>query len=73
MKTKESILTRVIDEDTLKDSKDNSIRFSLASAQELNEEGGDEAKQFIEQLYPPGSTILIDEDDLQMHGSYGRS
>ena len=68
----ESTLTMVIDGDTLKDAEGNSIRFSLASAPELNEEGGPEAKQLIEKLCPVGSTILIDEDDLQMQGSYGR-
>ena len=68
----ESTLARIIDGDTVKDADDNSIRFSLASAPELSESGGPEAKRFIEELCPVGSTILVDEDDLQTQGSYGR-
>jgi micrococcal nuclease len=51
---------------------DEWIRFSLASAPALSEPGGDEAKEFIEELCPIGSKIIIDEDDEQMNGSYGR-
>ena len=63
-------ISRVIDGDTIKDSDDKSIRFSLASAPELSEPGGIEAKEYIESICPVGSSILIDEDDLQQSGSY---
>ena len=69
----ESTLTRVIDGDTIKDSEDQSIRFSLVSAPELNEPGGKDSKAFLEALCPIGSKIFIDEDDGQMQGSYGRT
>ncbi len=68
----ESTITRIIDGDTIKDSDDRSIRFSLASAPELSEQGGIEAKKFIESICPVGSSILVDENDLQLKGSYDR-
>ncbi len=68
----ESNITRVIDGDTIKDHQDQSIMFSLASAPELSEPGGQEAKEFIEELCPVGSRIVIDGDDKQTGGSYGR-
>ena len=66
-------ISRVIDGDTIKDSDDKSIRFSLASAPELSEPGGIDAKEYIESVCPVGSPILIDEDDLQQSGSYDKT
>ena len=66
-------ISKVIDGDTIKDSDDKSIRFSLASAPELSEPGGIEAKEYTESVCPVGSSILIDEDDLQLSGSYDRT
>ena len=64
-------VTQIIDGDTIKvDSQ--SIRFALASAPELNESGGTDARKFIETLCPVGSIVLVDEDDEQTQGSYGR-
>ena len=61
----------VIDGDTIKvDGK--SIRFALSSAPELYEFGGEEAKELIQSTCPVGSTALVDEDDGQTQGSYGR-
>jgi len=68
----ESTLTRVIDGDTIKDSENNSIRFSLVAAPELSESGGQDSKAFLEALCPINSKIIIDEDDGQLQGSYGR-
>ena len=45
----------------------------MASAPELSENGGMEAKNFIESLCPVCSTALVDEDDGQTGGSYGRT
>ncbi len=64
-------VTSVIDGDTIKVD-GQSIRFALSSAPELNEFDGDTAKAFIENLCPVGSIALVDEDDLQTKGSYGR-
>jgi len=69
----ESKLTRVIDGDTIKDSEDNSIRFSLVAAPELSETGGQDSKAFLEAICPINSKIIIDEDDGQLQGSYGRT
>lgn len=64
-------VTQVIDGDTIKVD-GQSIRFALASAPELNEHKGPEARQFIETLCPVDSLVLVDEDDGQTQGSYGR-
>ena len=64
-------VTSVIDGDTIKiDGK--SIRFAMASAPELDEPGGNEARIFIEAICSVGSIAGVDEDDLQTQGSYGR-
>lgn len=67
----EGNLTRVIDGDTVVVG-NQSIRFALASAPELRDPGGQAAKVFIEDRCPVGSTVLVDEDDKQTRGSYGR-
>ena len=64
-------VTQVVDGDTIKVD-GQSIRFALSSAPELNEFGGDTAREFIEEICPVGSTVLVDEDDGQTQGSYGR-
>jgi len=64
-------MTQVIDGDTLKID-GQSIRFALSSAPELDESGGIKSKEFIENICPVGSTVLVDEDDGQTQGSYGR-
>jgi micrococcal nuclease len=69
----ETTLLRVIDGDTVKDSNDQSIRFSLVSAPELDEKGGDDSKVFLEAICPVGSKITVDEDDGQLQGSYDRT
>jgi len=64
-------VTNIIDGDTIHVD-GNSIRFSLASTPELNEFGGFDAKHFVEKICPVGSQALVDEDDGQTKGSYGR-
>ena len=65
------IVSKVIDGDTIKVD-EQSIRFALASAPELSESKGMDAKDFINELCPVGSTVTIDEDDGQTQGSYDR-
>ena len=68
---KSQIVTQIVDGDTIKvDGK--SIRFALASAPELSEAGGIDARKFIEILCPVGSPVIIDEDSGQPEGSFGR-
>jgi len=64
-------VTQVIDGDTIRVD-GQSIRFTLASTPEFNEFGGPEARNFIEEVCPVGSPALVDEDDGQTEGSYGR-
>jgi micrococcal nuclease len=64
-------VTQVVDGDTIKVDSD-SIRFALVNTPEVGEYGYGQAKDFIGKICPPGSTVLVDEDDLQTQGSYGR-
>jgi len=65
-------VTKIIDGDTIKVD-GQSIRFALASAPELSGYGGGvESREFIEEICPVGSEVLVDEDDGQTQGSYGR-
>ena len=68
----ESVITEVIDGDTIKIQGGQKIRFALTSAPELSDVGGLEASQYIATICPPGSFVTIDEDDKQTGGSYGR-
>ncbi len=64
-------VTQVIDGDTIRVD-GQSIRFALASTPEPNEFGGIDAKNFVAQICPVGSEAIVDEDDRQTEGSYGR-
>jgi len=64
-------VTRVIDGDTV-EVNGQSIRFALSSTPEMNNDKGILAKAFVENLCPTGSQALVDEDDKQTQGSYGR-
>jgi endonuclease YncB( thermonuclease family) len=68
----ETTLLRIIDGDTMKGSDNKLIRFSLVSAPELDEKGGDDSKVFLEAICPIGSKITVDEDDGQLQGSYDK-
>jgi micrococcal nuclease len=65
------IVTRVVDGDTL-DVGDIRIRLALVNTPERGEPGYSEATAFTKSLCPVGSTVLVDEDDGQRSGSYGR-
>jgi len=64
-------VTKVVDGDTIHVN-GQPIRFALASTPELDEDGGIEAKQFVEQICPVGSEVLVDEDDGQTEDDYRR-
>jgi len=66
-----SQVTQVVDGDTIKVD-GNSIRFTLVNTPEIGEYGYGQARDFIGKICPPGSTVLVDEDDKQTQGSYGR-
>lgn len=67
------VVSRIIDGDTIKVGEDT-VRFSLASAPELDDPYGFgiKAKELLEAVCVEGSHAIVDEDDLQTEGSYGR-
>jgi endonuclease YncB( thermonuclease family) len=65
-------VTKIVDGDTL-EVDDVSIRLALIDAPEYNEVGGSEAREFALSICPIGSDALVDEDDNQTGGSYGRT
>jgi len=62
----------VVDGDTL-DVNGVRIRLALVNTPETGESGFNEAKQFTKNLCAIGSSALVDEDDKQTTGSYGRT
>ena len=64
-------VTKVIDGDTL-DVNGIRIRLSLINTPELGMTNFTEAKELALQLCPIGSVALVDQDDEQKKGSYGR-
>jgi len=64
-------VTEIIDGDTIKVD-GQSIRFALANAYEMTDEEGIAARGFVVSICPVGSSVLVDEDDGQTQGSYGR-
>lgn len=64
-------VTEIIDGDTIKVD-GQSVRFALSSAPELKGYDGVDARNFIETICPVGSIAIVDEDDGQILGSYGR-
>ncbi len=67
----EGKINRIIDGDTLVIA-NRTIRLTLVNAPEKNEEAGKEAENFTANLCRVGSSALVDEDDGQTKGSYGR-
>jgi len=55
-------VTKIIDGDTIHVD-DQSVRFALASAPNLEGYGGADSKNFIQTICPVGSEVLVDEDD----------
>ncbi|NIM26006.1 MAG: thermonuclease family protein [Nitrososphaeria archaeon] len=64
-------VVKIVDGDTIQVD-DVAVRFALASAPELRGYGGVESRDFIQTLCPAGSQVIVDEDDSQTKGSYGR-
>lgn len=64
-------VTKIVDGDTL-DVGTTRIRLALVNTPERGEPGYSEATAFTKSLCPVGSTVLVDEDDGQKSGSYGR-
>lgn len=67
----EGTVTRIVDGDTL-DVDGRRVRLALVNTPEVGEAGYEAATQFTANLCPIGSRALVDEDDGQTGGSYGR-
>jgi endonuclease YncB( thermonuclease family) len=66
-----AIVTKIVDGDTL-DVNNVRVRLALINTPEVGEGGYDEAKEFTESECSVGSEALVDEDDGQKAGSFGR-
>jgi len=64
-------VTKIVDGDTIHVD-GVSIRFAMASAPEPSVYGGVESTEFIQTICPVGSDVIVDEDDSQTEGSFGR-
>jgi endonuclease YncB( thermonuclease family) len=64
-------VTKVVDGDTI-DVDNTRIRLALANTPEINQPGYTDAKDFVSNTCGVGSKALVDEDDGQKEGSYGR-
>ena len=64
-------VTKIVDGDKINVDRQG-IRLALVFAPEHYDAGGSVSKQFIEQICPVGSKVLVDEDDGQTGGSFGR-
>src|SRR5437867_1160868 len=64
-------VTYIVDGDTLEVGSTR-IRLALVNSPEVGQPGYTVAKQFTAQTCPVGSSALVDEDDGQTGGSYGR-
>ncbi len=64
-------VTKIVDGDTIHVD-GVSVRFALSSAPELEGFGGTDSRDFIVTICPVGSEVLVDEDDSQTEGSFGR-
>lgn len=64
-------VVKIVDGDTLDVGKTR-IRLALVNTPERGEPGYREAASFTASICPVGSTALVDEDDGQTAGSYGR-
>jgi micrococcal nuclease len=64
-------VTKIVDGDTIHVD-GVSVRFALSSAPELKGFGGIDSRNFIDTICPVGSDVIVDEDDSQTEGSFGR-
>jgi len=64
-------ITKIVDGDTI-DVGETRVRLALTSTPELDTLNGIKSKQFVEEKCPVNSDVLVDEDDGQIEGSYGR-
>jgi len=61
----------IVDGDTLYVN-GKSIRLALVNSPEMDNMDGIKAKEFAASICPLGSRVIVDEDDGQLEGSFGR-
>jgi hypothetical protein len=64
-------VTEIVDGDTI-DVNNVRVRLALVNTPERGENGYSEAIDFVESVCSVGTTALVDEDDRQKEGSFGR-
>ena len=64
-------VTRIVDGDTIYTT-NYKVRLSLTNTPERNEPGFSDATAFTAKMCPVGSTITVDQDDLQHYDKFGR-
>jgi micrococcal nuclease len=70
------IVDRVIDGDTIVLQGGEKVRLDGINTPEIGPNegpGGVEAKEFVENLCPPGTEVGLDVDDLELKDHYGRT
>lgn len=65
------VVTRIVDGDTL-DVNSTRVRLALIDTPEAGDDGYFEATEKLGSLCPAGSMAVVDEDDRQKEGSFGR-
>jgi micrococcal nuclease len=64
-------VTEIVDGDTI-DINNVRVRLALVNTPERGESGYSEAVDFVESVCSIGTSALVDEDDRQKGGSFGR-
>lgn len=65
-------INRIIDGDTIHLEDGHRVRISLTNTPEIYQSGFNEATQFTANLCPVGSTVLVDQDDMQPYDKFNR-
>jgi endonuclease YncB( thermonuclease family) len=65
-------ISKVIDGDTVDVDDELRIRLALVNTPEIGEQGYSQAKDFVSSVCGVGTKVIVDEDDGQKAGSYGR-
>ncbi|MGI9566927.1 MAG: thermonuclease family protein [Nitrosopumilus sp.] len=64
-----SVISRIVDGDTIHLQSDQSIRLVLVDSPEIHTDEGIKSKEYLESICPVGSTIHVGEDDNQLKGN----
>jgi len=65
-------IEHIIDGDTMDLESGHRVRISLTNTPEIYQKGYSEATQFTTNLCPIGSTVLVDQDDMQPYDKFNR-